>query len=248
MSHALLEESNQRLSAFAHMVAHELKAPMSVMMGYCRLLEEGGLAEKETAQAQLQRVLRGARRMHRTIESLLAMTVHQSAPINEWVDLNDSVATALENLRPRIEEAGVTVAVDSLPSLMGNGSLLTQLVQNLIGNAIKFRNVNEPRIQVSGYRLGSRVRISVADNGIGIAKAHHERIFEYFRRLHTVDQYDGTGLGLTICRQIVESHGGRIWVESELGRGPLLLWNSRRCTRRAMGDCAQSPGIVDSPP
>src|SRR6185369_5549986 len=129
-------------------------------------------------------------------------------------------STALNNLRKSIEESSATVEREELPEVEGDGVQLTQLCQNLIGNAVKFRKKDAPlRVRISAERKGNEWLFGVHDNGIGIEPRFFDHIFEIFRRLHTREEYEGSGMGLAICRRIVERHGGRIWVDSTFGEG-----------------------------
>src|SRR5437867_10125931 len=134
-------------------------------------------------------------------------------------DLSEAVREVLDTLRITIEKEGAEVDVETLPIVQADPTQMRQIFQNLIGNALKFRGAEPPRIQVSARREGKHWVLSVSDNGIGIDREYVERIFVIFQRLHGRDRYPGTGIGLAICRKIVERHGGRIWVESEPGRG-----------------------------
>ncbi|MGZ3458437.1 MAG: sensor histidine kinase, partial [Archangium sp.] len=135
------------------------------------------------------------------------------------VPLEKSVERALSHLRLALEESGAEVEVEPLPWVKGDETQLTQLLQNLLGNAVKFRGERPPRIRVSATREGDSVTVAVEDNGIGIEAQYYERIFAIFQRLHGKEEYPGTGIGLSICKKIVERHGGRIWVESTPGQG-----------------------------
>jgi light-regulated signal transduction histidine kinase (bacteriophytochrome) len=134
------------------------------------------------------------------------------------VGCEQAIESALGNLGHAVDESGAQVIVDPLPTVIGQPGMMVQLFQNLIGNAIKYRSEKAPRIEVSAVRAGAEWLFAVADNGIGIAPAHREIIFGVFKRLHG-RSHPGVGIGLALCRKVVERHGGRIWVESEEGRG-----------------------------
>jgi light-regulated signal transduction histidine kinase (bacteriophytochrome) len=162
----------------------------------------------------------GAIRMWRLINDLLAYSrVRTESSELESTDCETVLHQSLDNLKVAIEENGAVVTHDALPTVTANSPQLMQLFQNLIGNAIKFRGSESPRIHVSAGRNGNGWTFSVRDNGIGIAPEYAKRIFIVFQRLHSREKYAGTGIGLAICQKIVERHGGYIWVESELGRG-----------------------------
>jgi light-regulated signal transduction histidine kinase (bacteriophytochrome) len=140
------------------------------------------------------------------------------------VDTRRAFDAACENLHKAIEESGVSVSVGALPVIDADVTQMTQLFQNLLGNAVKYRNEQAPRIHVDARPAEKSWLFSVEDNGIGIEPQYYERIFQMFQRLHTREKYSGTGIGLAICRRIVERHGGRIWVESAPGRGSTFLF------------------------
>ncbi len=139
-----------------------------------------------------------------------------------------SCNSAIENLRESIKESNAQVTVGPLPGVFADATQLTQLFQNLIGNAIKYRNKRGPEIRVAARSNGNQWTFSVQDNGIGIEPQYFERIFQMFQRLHTREDYSGTGIGLAVCRKIVERHGGRIWVESQPGQGSTFLFTIPR--------------------
>jgi light-regulated signal transduction histidine kinase (bacteriophytochrome) len=168
----------------------------------------------------------GAKRMQVLINDLLAFSrVGRFLREHAEVDAGDLVAQALANLSLAIEESGAEVTVDDLPRISGDVSLLTGVFQNLIGNAVKFRSARPPRIEVSARREGSEWIVSVSDNGIGIDPQFFGRILEVFQRLHGPEEYPGTGVGLAICKRIVERFGGRIWIESTPGVGSTFLFS-----------------------
>jgi light-regulated signal transduction histidine kinase (bacteriophytochrome) len=135
------------------------------------------------------------------------------------VDAGEALRRALRTLEAAIAESNAVITIDDLPAVLADRGELVQLFQNLIGNAIKYRGAAPPRIRVSAERWPDRIVIAVSDNGIGIAPEHHERVFGIFQRLHTREDYPGTGIGLAICRKIVERHDGRIWLQSRPGQG-----------------------------
>ena len=166
--------------------------------------------------------------MQQLISDLLAYSrvESRSAPFKP-TPLNEVFSDAIEMLRPSITDTQAHVTRDDLPVVDGDRSQLTQLLQNLIGNAIKYHGESPPVVHLSCSRQGPDWTIAVRDNGIGIASEHHERIFEIFRRLHTQSAYPGTGIGLAVCRRIVVRHGGKIWLESEEENGSTFFFTIR---------------------
>ena len=162
----------------------------------------------------------GATRMQQLIQDLLSYSrlTTRGKPL-QFTEARAACSAAIENLRGAIKESNAQVSVGSLPGVFADATQLTQLFQNLIGNAIKYRNERKPEIRVSANSAGNAWTFSVQDNGIGIEPQYFERIFQMFQRLHTRREYSGTGIGLALCRKIVERHGGRIWVESQPGQG-----------------------------
>ena len=225
---AELERSNRDLEEFAYVASHDLQEPLRLVSGYTQLLSQrykGQLDQK--ADEFIGFAVEGVTRMQRLIQDLLAFSrVSSKDNVTVPTDCNVALNNALANLSVSIEENAVQITVDSLPTVMAAENLLTQLFQNLIGNAIKFRGTASPQIHVSA-RQGEKPQewiISVADNGIGIEPEFFDRIFVIFQRLHSRRKYAGTGIGLAICRRIVERHGGRIWVESTPGQGSVFCF------------------------
>ncbi len=216
-----LEKSNVELQQFAYIASHDLQAPLRGIIGFAQLLQKRYQGQFDADADQLfSRIGDGIRRMQTMINDLLtyARVETRSRPF-EAVALNDSFADAISILESSIHDARATVTRTELPVVSGDRPQLVQLLQNLIGNAIKYHGDRVPVVHVSAERSKEGWVVSVRDNGIGIDQKHHERIFEIFRRLHTVQAYPGTGIGLAVCRRIVARHGGRIWVESEPGHG-----------------------------
>jgi light-regulated signal transduction histidine kinase (bacteriophytochrome) len=163
--------------------------------------------------------------MQRLIDDLLAYSrIGRRGLVPEPVAADEALARARANLKLAIDETAARIESDPLPCVSGDEPQLVQLFQNLIANAIKFRGSNPPHIRIAAVRHGMHWRFSVADNGIGIAPAHFERIFVIFQRLHSKSEYPGTGIGLAACKKIVERHGGRIWVESRPGGGATFFF------------------------
>ena len=194
---------------------------------YTQLLERRyGDKLDSDAREFMDFIVDGATRMKQLIEDLLAYSrVGTRGKELRVVQAQGALERALINLRASIEASGATVTHDALPEVNADDTQLTQLLQNLVGNAIKFRKQDEaPRIHVGVQDAGDEWRFSVADNGIGIEPQYFERIFMVFQRLHTRDEYAGTGIGLAICKKVVDRHHGRIWVESVPGKGSTFVF------------------------
>ena len=216
-----LRRSNADLQQFAYAASHDLQEPLRVVTGFVKLLEKGYKGKlDEKADEFINYILDGVGRMQLLIKDLLEYSKAGTKGLDmKPVDCFFVVDKAICDLRTAIEETGALVTCDDLPIVMGDVSQMSSLFQNLIGNAIKFHGIEPLRIHVSTGRGEGEWIFSVRDNGIGIDTGQTERIFDMFKRLHTKEEYPGTGVGLAICRRIVERHGGRIWVESEQGKG-----------------------------
>jgi two-component system CheB/CheR fusion protein len=217
-----LERSNEDLAQFAHVASHDLQEPLRMVTGFLKLLQERYESQlDDKAKEYIGYSVDGATRMSQLIIDLLALSrVASKGKELQPTDSGKALAIALANLRVSIQDAGATVTYDELPTIKADSTQLTQLLQNLIGNALKFRTPDRPcQVHVGVEKKDDQWVFSVRDNGIGIPKQAFDRIFVIFQRLHTRDKYAGTGIGLAICKKIVERHGGRIWVESEPGEG-----------------------------
>ena len=192
-----------------------------MVVSYLQLLERryGGRLDGD-ADEFVHYAVDGAQRMQALINDLLAYSRAGNGH-TEWkpTDCGAVVARALANLRASVEETGARVIVSDMPTVDGDTAQLTQVFQNLVGNALKFRGQAAPEIHIAAERADGDWLFSVRDNGIGVEPRHAERIFMIFKRLHGHTEYPGTGIGLSICKKVVERHGGRIWVESEPGKG-----------------------------
>lgn len=216
-----LERSNAELKKFAYVASHDLQEPLNQVANYVQLLEmRYGDHLDEDAKEFIGFTVEGVSLMQTLIDDVLAYSRVDVQGIEfELTAVETALERSLANLRGRIAESGAVITQDPLPTVMADSTQLMQLFQNLIGNAIKFRSEQQPRIHLGAQRLEDSWLFSVRDNGIGIDPRFSDRIFVIFQRLHTRDEYPGTGMGLAICKKIVECHRGRIWVESELNQG-----------------------------
>jgi len=218
---AELTRSNAELAQFASAVSHDLQEPLRMISSYVRLLEQRYKSRlDDDADEFIHFAVDGAERMQGLIKDLLAFATLGTDDLPPaLVDGGQALDDALHNLQHLVEESGARVVCGTLPSLWGERQQLTRLFQNLIQNALKFRGSEAPKVQVHAERRSGEWLFSVSDNGIGIDPRHNDRIFRIFHRLHARGEYPGTGIGLSICRKIVERWGGRIWVESAPGNG-----------------------------
>lgn len=221
---AELTRSNQDLERFAFIAAHDLKAPLQNIGGFAAALADqfsGKLGPE--AEKYFAIILKSVERMRALIDALLAYSRFglPGRPFGR-VDCAEACDAAAANLSVLISAGAAAVTRGPLPVISGDKALIIQLFQNLIGNGVKYRGKEPPRVSVGAERRGGEWVISVKDNGIGIAAQYHQSVFEMFTRLHDWDTYPGTGIGLAACRRITELHGGRIWVESEPGKGSVF--------------------------
>ena len=221
-----LSRSNTELEQFAYIASHDLQEPLRMVRSYVQLLQrryQGRL--DETADKYIGYAIDGATRMTRMINDLLeySRVMTRGKPVGP-IDCEQAWAEAVANLRKVIEETGAQVTCDPLPRVTADFAQVVQLFQNLIGNAVKYRSDRPPRIHASARPQDGQWVFSVRDNGIGIEPQYRERVFVIFQRLHGRGEYSGTGIGLAVCKRIVERHGGSIWVESESGRGSTFFF------------------------
>jgi light-regulated signal transduction histidine kinase (bacteriophytochrome) len=223
---AKLARANQDLERFAFVASHDLQEPLRMVTTFAELLvkthgapmEQGSRLENDTAMF-VENIVEGTRRMRELLSDLLTYAeIGEQEELVETVDLNAVVGTVTKNLTASIDESRAAITYDFLPTVSANKGHLVSVFQNLIGNAIKYRGAQSPRIHIAVQETGGQFEFAVADNGIGIEPAYHATIFGVFKRLHG-KKVPGTGIGLAICQRLVERYGGRIWVESELGQG-----------------------------
>jgi PAS domain S-box-containing protein len=217
-----LQRSNAELQQFAYVTSHDLQEPLRMVSSFCELLKNryGHQLEGEALE-YVDFAVDGAQRMRQLINDLLDYSRLKTREVRfSAVPAKAAVESALFNLSASISETAAEIEVGELPSVSGHEGQLTHLFQNLIGNALKFRKSGEaPAVEISARRHGEAWQFTVADNGIGFDPKHADAVFGVFQRLHTRDEYPGTGIGLAMCKRIVEQHGGDIWVESSPSQG-----------------------------
>ncbi len=225
-----LERSNKELEQFAYVASHDLQEPLRMVSSYTQLLEQRYKDKlDQDAKDFIGYAVDGANRMQRLIQDLLeySRVTTRGRPLARF-DAHEALGEAVKNLQAAIQESGALVTSNDLPMVLGDRTQIVQVFQNLIGNGIKFQRPDvAPLIHISTEEDldDNRFRLfKVSDNGIGIEPRHFERLFTIFQRLHSKKEYPGTGIGLALCKRIIERHGGRIWVESEPGKGSTFLF------------------------
>jgi PAS domain S-box-containing protein len=218
--------SNQELEQFAYVSSHDLKEPLRMITSFLQLLQKRYIDElDEDANDFINYAVDGAKRMDMMINDLLEYSkIGSTEREYEYLQSDKILETVLKNLKPTIEESNAIITHDPLPLIYANNQMMIQLFQNIISNAIKYHGEEPPEIHISADYIDDEYIFSIKDNGIGIDQKHLERIFKIFQRLHTREKYDGTGIGLAITKRIIQKHRGKIWVESELGKGTTFFF------------------------
>jgi PAS domain S-box-containing protein len=221
-----LKRSNTDLQQFAYIASHDLQEPLRMVISYLTLLEKRHKDQLDPeAEEFVQTAIEGGKRMKLLIDDLLQYSrVDTVGKVFESVEMNDLVERTLLMLKGPIEESKAIITVDPLPTVFADGSQITRVMQNLIVNAIKFHSPARPEVHISASTGPGEWIFSVKDNGIGMDVKYADKIFQMFQRLHIKDEYPGSGVGLAIAKKIVERHGGRIWVESEEGKGATFFF------------------------
>jgi signal transduction histidine kinase len=236
-----LKRSNEELTQFAHVVSHDLQAPVRMVKTFSELLARRYRGQiDETANEFIGTIQDGASTMETLIRTLLAYaTVGQGPLSRKRVGLGSVVDAVITMLQPSIDELHAAVSYGDLPTVHGDRVLLQQLVQNLVGNALKYVGDAAPRVNIAAHPAGGEWVVSVKDNGPGIAAEHQESVFQPLKRLHG-SEISGTGMGLAVCRKIAERHGGRIWVESRPGNGCTFFFTLPKLERAKKSEGAAS--------
>jgi light-regulated signal transduction histidine kinase (bacteriophytochrome) len=231
-----LAQSNADLEYFAYSASHDLQEPLRMISAYSGMLRRKyGNKLDEKADQYLSYLTEGSARMERLLRGLRAFThvSTHSGPAPE-TDANAVLRNALTNLQVAIDESGAEVSSGGLPTVCLHEFQLEQLFQNIVGNAIHYRSEATPRIHINAEPDGEAWRFAIQDNGIGIAAEYKEKIFGLFKRLHSAADYSGSGMGLAICQRVVERAGGRIWVESQLGKGSTFFFTLPAAKRNSV--------------
>lgn len=216
-----LKRKNAELDQFTYVASHDLQEPLRKVTAFSGMLREDiGEGLPERAEKDLGFITDAAKRMQKLVQDLLALSRSGRVEMNcQTVSLDQCADQAIDSLAVRIEETGAEIVRDELPQVWGDRTMVTQVYQNLLSNALKFTSTHRPFIRLTADRSEGQLILGVKDNGIGIDPKHAEQIFVPFKRLHGRGHYEGSGIGLAICSKTIERHGGKIWVESEMGKG-----------------------------
>ena len=240
-----LEASNQELEQYAYVASHDLQEPLRMVSIYVQKLQEKYRDQMDLqTQDWIKYIVGGSQRMSQLIRDLLEYSRSGRMMNPPTVTHGDLIVKeALTNLSASLKEAHANIEIGELPEVLGDRARLVSLFQNLLSNAIKYRSETAPQISIDSKKSGDEWVFTVADNGIGIEKQYLERVFQIFQRLHSVAEYSGTGIGLSICKKIVETHGGRIWLDSVPGKGTTVYFT----LPRVKGESESRPADPPSP-
>jgi two-component system, chemotaxis family, sensor kinase Cph1 len=218
-----LEQSNSELERFAYIASHDLKSPLRNIISFMNLIQRKlKNTEDKDIKEYLRFVTENATQMNVLIQDVLEFSrldTEASTLRIEKIDLNDTLMLAVQNLQENLQQSGGEIVSSKLPIIHANSVHFLQLLQNIVGNGLKYNQDEKPIVTIKHKELNNQHILSIHDNGIGIAPQYHDQIFEMFKRLHTKEEYKGTGIGLAICKKIVGSFNGKIWIESEVGKG-----------------------------
>ena len=221
-----LKRSNDQLAEFAHVASHDLQAPITMITSFLKLLEERHADRLDDEGREfIAFALEGTDRMQALVSGLLSYARVGSQRAPTAVPLTEIVDEAVTDLHVVVVETGAEIEVAPLPTVRVDRNQMRQLFQNLISNALKFRSSERPKIEIAAETVGEAWIVAVGDNGIGIDPSSAQRVFAPFERLHGVSEYSGSGIGLAVCKRIVENHGGRIWVEPRRHGGSVFLFS-----------------------
>ncbi len=249
-SNRQLEQTNMELERFAYIASHDLKSPLRNIISFLNLIER---KVRQQPDPQLLEYLKfatdSARQMHQLILDVLEFSrVNQDEVETATVDLNDTLILALRNLKEEMSQKQAVVEASRLPTVHANSVYMLQLLQNFISNGIKYNESRIPLIQIGAEDKGTHYQFFVRDNGIGIPAEFHDQVFEMFKRLHTREQYQGTGIGLALCKKIVHKFGGEIWLESAPGQGTTFYFTLPKKEKTTPPPSAAKPQASHSPP
>jgi len=232
-----LRRSNEDLQQFAYVASHDLQEPLRAIVSFSQLLEDKYQDKLDKdGKDFIQFITDGAKKMNILIKDLLAysrITTHAKPP--QSTNLENILKDSLFNLQESIKESDAVITYDKMPILKVDKTQFMQLFQNIISNSVKFRRKEPPRVHIGVKESYNEWLFSIKDNGIGIESKYFDRLFNIFYRLHTKEEYPGTGIGLPICKKIVQRYGGEIWVESELGKGSIFFFTiPKKKTKNSM--------------
>jgi PAS domain S-box-containing protein len=222
-----LKKSNQELEQFAYIASHDLQEPIRMISNFSEILKQDYYEKlEEEGREYIDTIIDGSERMSEIVADLLEYSrIEKKNQPFDFIDLNDVLNKAIKNLAGFIKNNKAQIIHDKLPTIYADKVQMILVFQNLLSNAIKFVKDKTPVIHVSSNSVKNKWVIFVRDNGIGISKAYHNKIFEMFKRLHTKDEFPGTGIGLTSCKKVIDRHNGDIWLESELGKGSTFYFS-----------------------